>query len=83
MTLKTLKRTERYDFRVVLFIGSPLRIRNKYFSLHGEYAEAYKRTVLGECAKNILSYVDNTPMDINLRLSRRIFDQNQRKKTDP
>jgi hypothetical protein len=32
---------------------------------------------------NILSYVDNTPMDINLRLSRRIFDQNQRKKQIP
>ncbi len=35
--------------------------------------------VLGEYAKNILQYMGNTPIDIKLSLSRRIFDQNQNK----
>jgi hypothetical protein len=38
------------------FIQSHLRIREKYFSLHGEYAEKHIY-VLGEYAKKILLYI--------------------------
>jgi hypothetical protein len=66
---------ENGDFRVVLYIQIRLQIRQKCFSVHG--VNTLQEYAFGEYAKSILPYMENTPIDIKLSLSRRIFDQNQ------
>ncbi len=58
------------DFRRVLFTRNCLRIRQKYFSVHGEYKRIWRIR---------LEHRMNTPIDIKLSLSRRILDKNQTK----
>ncbi len=51
---------------------SSLNMRQKYFSVQGEY-------VYGEYARSILPYLENTPIDIKSSLSRRTSVYNQHK----
>jgi hypothetical protein len=65
------------DFRVDLDVQSHLRIRQEQFSVHGEYAEEYNR--IWRMRQEYFATSENTPIDIKLRLSRRISAQNKKK----